>query len=58
MGFYLTPTKYYILPVEPWGMRMQWEHTTLSKKHAAYGSADTEMKYDDLAILNTCLILV
>ena len=25
MGFHLTPQK-VLLPVEPWGMRMQWEH--------------------------------
>ena len=28
MGFQLTPKK-VLLPVEPWGMRMQSEHTTL-----------------------------
>ena len=28
MGFHLTPKK-GLLTVEPWGMRMQWEHTTL-----------------------------
>ena len=27
MGFHLTPKK-VLLPTEPWGMRMQWEHTT------------------------------
>ena len=31
MGFHLTPKK-VLLPFEPWGMRMQWEHTTLIKE--------------------------
>ena len=31
MGFHLTPKK-VLLSVEPWGMRMQWEHTTLNNK--------------------------
>ena len=29
MGFYLSPKK-VLLPVETWGMRMQWEHTTFN----------------------------
>ena len=26
MGFHITHTKKVLLPVKPWGMRMQWEH--------------------------------
>ena len=29
MGFYLAPKK-HMLPVVPWEMKMQWEHTTLN----------------------------
>ena len=28
MGFHLNPKKVLLL-VEPWGMKMQWKHTTL-----------------------------
>ena len=30
MGFQLTPKKNYVLPVESWGMKMQWENPILS----------------------------
>ena len=30
MGFHLT-SKFKLLLVEPWGMRLQWKHPTLSK---------------------------
>ena len=53
MGFYLSP-KTVIRLVEPWGMRMQWEHTTLTWEENSKGN-----RIDSLTpVQSDCKIIV
>ena len=49
MGFHLTPKK-VLLRVEPRGMRMQWEHTTLKDKKPC-GAVCRRATYHNIIIL-------
>ena len=52
MGFHLTPNKVLLL-VEPWGMRIQWEHTTLIESQGSV----CYYNLGSWCVMDACMIL-